>query len=307
LILELENLTVRYGKRNALDGVSYQFPGGLMGLLGVNGAGKTTLIRAVLGLVTPRCGGGKVLGMDIAKQPLAIRKRVGYMPENDCHIPGMTGIGLVAYAGQLSGMLPKDSVQRAHEVLQYAGLGEARYRNVETYSTGMRQRVKLAQALVHDPDLVFLDEPTNGLDPNGRSEMLALIKDIGATKGISVVLSSHLLRDVESVCEHVLVIDKGRKLEAGRISDLRRQIGAVYDCRLKGDKSAFVEELAKLGCRSLDSEEGSIRIHMADGLGSRTILLVAHKQRAQVRHLVPLKRTLEDVFLQVVGDSRASS
>src|SRR3990172_6636964 len=147
-----------------------------MGLLGPNGAGKSTLLKTILGFIVPLSGGGRVLGLDIRTDRLAIRQKIGYMPENDCHIPGMNAVTYVSYAGQLSGMKPKDSLQRAHEILFYVGLGEARYRNVETYSTGMKQRIKLAQALVHDPQLIFLDEPTNGLDPKGRVEMLELVR-----------------------------------------------------------------------------------------------------------------------------------
>ena len=213
----LENVSVHYGALQALRNISVAFPAGAVGLLGPNGAGKSTLIKALLGLLRPDAGVLRVLGRDVSADPLSVRARVGYMPESDTHIPGMNAVSFVAYCGELCGLPHTDAMQRAHEVLFYVGLGEARYRNVETYSTGMKQRIKLAQALVHDPDLLLLDEPTNGMDPKGRDEMLALIRDVAdphreRTSGrapISVILSSHVLPDVEFACEYVVVLHKG--------------------------------------------------------------------------------------------------
>jgi ABC-2 type transport system ATP-binding protein len=209
-VVTLDDVTVIYGSQAALSTVTAHFPAGAVGLLGPNGAGKSTMIKALLGFVTPTQGEMRVLGLDVRHKAQEIRARIGYMPENDAHIPGMNAVTFVAYCGQLSGLPPVDAMQRAHEVLYYVGLGEARYRNVETYSTGMKQRIKLAQALVHDPDLLFLDEPTNGMDPKGRDEMLALIHDLGHHKRVNLILSSHLLPDVEHTCDHVIVMDKGQ-------------------------------------------------------------------------------------------------
>src|SRR6187549_3090322 len=206
-IVSLDRVTVAYGTQAALRDVTTVFVPGAVGLLGPNGAGKSTMIKALLGFVVPSAGKMRVLGYDVAVSPLPIRARVGYMPESDAHIPGMNAVSFVAYCGELAGLPRVDAMQRAHEVLFYVGLGEARYRNVETYSTGMKQRIKLAQALVHDPDLLLLDEPTNGMDPKGRDEMLALIRDVADR--MSVILSSHVLPDVESACAHVVVLHKG--------------------------------------------------------------------------------------------------
>jgi len=255
----------------------------------------------------PESGGGSVMGFDVRTQQLALRQKVGYMPENDCHIPGMNAVSFVAYAGQLTGMRPKDAMQRAHEILFYVGLGEARYRKVETYSTGMKQRIKLAQALVHDPELIFLDEPTNGLDPKGRMEMLQLIKDISSTKGIHVLLSSHLLPDVEWVCSDALVIHKGRRMAAGRIEDLKATSGAAFECRIKGDVDVFRGQLERIGCRILQGDDEVLKLQMADGLGSQALLCIAREHGLQIRHLVPLKQSLEEVFIQVIGESNAHS
>jgi len=307
LIIELDGITVRFGSQKVLDGVSVRFEGGSMGLLGPNGAGKTTLLKTLLGFIIPEAGGGRVLDCDIRSQQLALRQKVGYMPENDCHIPGMNAVSFVSYAGQLAGMQPKDAMQRAHEILYYVGLGEARYRKVETYSTGMKQRIKLAQALVHDPQLIFLDEPTNGLDPKGRTEMLELVKDISSSKGIHVILSSHLLPDVESVCQDALVIHKGRRVAAGKIEELKSTPGAMFECRIKGDAAAFRAGLERLGCQCTEGDDGILKIRMTDGLGSSALLALAHEQAIQIRHLVPLKQSLEEVFMQAIGGSDAHS
>src|SRR5476649_1007104 len=202
-VVTLEGVTVSYGRHAALTNVTTTFAAGAVGLLGPNGAGKSTMIKALLGFLVPERGQMRVLGLDVTRSPIEIRARVGYMPESDAHIPGMNAVSFVAYCGELAGLPHVDAMQRAHEVLFYVGLGEARYRNIETYSTGMKQRIKLAQALVHDPDLLFLDEPTNGMDPKGRDEMLELVRDLSQNKGVNLILSSHLLPVVEYAYDHV--------------------------------------------------------------------------------------------------------
>ena len=182
-LVTFEDLAVSYGLVQALAGVRGAFYPGPTGLLGPNGAGKTTLLKTLLGFLDPDAGRMTAFGKDPTKQPLEVRRRLGYMPEQDCHIPGMSASAFVAFAGELSGLPRDEAISRAHEVLYYVGLGEARYRNLETYSTGMKQRVKLAQALVHDPEILFLDEPTNGLDPRSRDEMLELIVDLPVRRG----------------------------------------------------------------------------------------------------------------------------
>ncbi len=227
VIISCDNLVKRYGKVTALDGVALSIEPGVVGLLGPNGAGKSTLISLLLGQTPATSGVATVLGFDVARQQRQIRRRVGFVPENDCLIPGLTGTGYVCYAGRLAGMSYADAMQRAHEVLDYVDLDEARYRPAEQYSAGMRQRLKLAQALVHDPDLLFLDEPTNGMDPHGRQIMLSLISDLGRA-GISVLLSSHLLPDVERVCERVIIMGAGEILTSGRIDEMRKPHPTLY-------------------------------------------------------------------------------
>src|SRR6186713_3661714 len=232
-VVQLDGVTVIYGKNQALKNVSAKFAKGAVGLLGPNGAGKSTMLKALLGFVKPDQGKMTVLDMNVAEAPLAIRARIGYMPESDSHIPGMNAVSFVAYCGQLAGLPAVDAMQRAHEVLYYVGLGEARYRNVETYSTGMKQRIKLAQALVHDPDLLFLDEPTNGMDPKGRDEMLDLVRDLALVKNVNVIVSSHLLPDIEYTCSHVVVMDKGQIAAHGPIASLKQPRGRVFELRFK--------------------------------------------------------------------------
>jgi ABC-2 type transport system ATP-binding protein len=302
-VVQLDGVTVIYGKNQALKNVSAKFAKGAVGLLGPNGAGKSTMLKALLGFITPDQGRMTVLDMDVAQAPLAIRARIGYMPESDSHIPGMNAVSFVAYCGQLAGLPAVDAMQRAHEVLYYVGLGEARYRNVETYSTGMKQRIKLAQALVHDPDLLFLDEPTNGMDPKGRDEMLELVRDLGHNKGVSLILSSHLLPDVEYTCDYVVVMDKGEVATQGPIAELKGPAGRVYELRVKGDLPGFLDVLAKQGMEAHGTDEDVMRVFVPDGLGDhQAIFKSAATFGVQVRHLRPSVPTLEDVFAKAIGE-----
>jgi ABC-2 type transport system ATP-binding protein len=299
-VVSLDSVTVEYGKNRALAGVSARFPAGAVGLLGPNGAGKSTMIKALLGFIVPADGTMRVLGLDVARRPQEIRARIGYMPETDGHIPGMNAVTFVAYCGELSGLPAVDSMQRAHEVLYYVGLGEARYRNLETYSTGMKQRIKLAQALVHDPDLLFLDEPTNGMDPKGRDEMLELIRDLAHNKGVNLILSSHLLPDVEYTCDHVIVLDKGRIATEGPIKELKGPTGRVYEVRIKGDLTSFVELLHREQMECHATDEDVMRVFVP-GRGAQHVFALAAAHGVQVRHLRPSVPTLEDVFAKAVG------
>jgi ABC-2 type transport system ATP-binding protein len=307
-VVQLDGVTVIYGKNAALKGVSAQFARGAVGLLGPNGAGKSTMLKALLGFVKPAEGRMTVLGLDVAERPLEIRARIGYMPESDSHIPGMNAVSFVAYCGQLAGLPAVDAMQRAHEVLYYVGLGEARYRNVETYSTGMKQRIKLAQALVHDPDLLFLDEPTNGMDPKGRDEMLELIRDLAHNKNVNLILSSHLLPDVEYTCDHVVVMDKGQVAAFGPIAELKGPAGRVFELRVKGDLPAFIDALRAAGMECHATDEDVMRVFVPSGLTGQNgrdqhaIFSLAARQGVQVRHLRPSVPTLEDVFAKAVGE-----
>ena len=303
----LDRVSVAYGKNTALKDVSAAFPTGAVGLLGPNGAGKSTMLKALLGFLVPTSGKLQVLGLDVAERPLEVRAKLGYMPETDGHIPGMNAVTFVAYCGQLAGLPKADAMQRAHEVLYYVGLGEARYRNLETYSTGMKQRIKLAQSIVHDPDLLFLDEPTNGMDPKGRDEMLELIRDLAHNKGVNLILSSHLLPDVEYTCDHVVVLDKGLVAASGPIDQLKGPAGRVYEVRVKGPLGPFLEMLRDAGLECHETDEDVMRVFVPGGAASagddqRRICEIARRCQVQVRHLRPSVPTLEDVFAHAVGE-----
>jgi len=301
-VVTLEGVTVTYGKEVALRDVTSSFARGAVGLLGPNGAGKSTLLKSLLGFLVPTSGRMTVLGLDVAHSALEIRSRIGYMPETDGHIPGMNAVSFVAYCGQLAGLPATDAMQRAHEVLYYVGLGEARYRNVETYSTGMKQRIKLAQALVHDPDVLFLDEPTNGMDPKGRDEMLELIRDLAHEKQINLILSSHLLPDVEFTCDRVVVLDKGAVVAQGPIDALKGSRRQVFELRVKGDRHAFAATLIAAGFECHETDEDVMRVFVEAKEGARALFAMADREKVQVRHLRPSVPTLEDVFAKAIGE-----
>jgi len=303
-VVTLDDVTVEYGRNRALNGVTASFSAGAVGLLGPNGAGKSTMIKSLLGFIVPTQGKMRVLGLDVAVSPLEIRARIGYMPESDAHIPGINAVEFVSFCGQLAGLPAADATQRAHEVLYYVGLGEARYRKVDTYSTGMKQRIKLAQALVHDPDLLFLDEPTNGMDPKGRDEMLELVRDLAHKKGVNLILSSHLLPDVEYTCDHVVVMDKGRIAAAGTIDALKQPRGRVYELRVKtpSDLEAFFDRLRAAGLECHATDDDVVRVFVPGDGGARQLFALSASAGVQVRHLRPSVPTLEDVFAHAVGE-----
>jgi len=300
-VVEVEAVTMRYGRMTALDAATAAFPDGAVGLLGPNGAGKTSLLKVLLGFLVPTTGSARVLGMNVLEQPLDVRQAIGYMPEVDCHIPGLNAVELCSYAGELCGMPRVEAIQRAHEALYYANLGEARYRPVETYSTGMKQRVKLAQALVHGPRLVFLDEPTNGLDPKGRIEMLQLIRDLSRKKGVNVILSSHLLKDVEETCSSVVMLAKGKVVRQGTIADLKKAALDLYEVRVKGDPDPFTKSVTACGASWKPMNDGLLEVSLANGTGSEILFKAAAESGAQIRHLTRRAPTLEDVFARAVG------
>lgn len=302
MLFELHHVRKRYGKVLALNDLTLSAPVGAIGLLGPNGSGKTTMIRTLLGLIGIDSGGGRVLGMDILRRRLDIRQAIGFVPEDECLFPGVVGVEFTAYAGQLTGMRRGDAMQRAHEVLDYVGLGEARYRKVDSYSTGMKQRLKIASAIVHDPKLLILDEPTNGMDPAGRVEVIELARDLAINKGMSLIFSSHLLPDVEAVCDHVLVIGKGRLLASGPLAELTRAPKHLIELRVKGDHDAFARRLVALGCVTEPQEDGLLVELPEDGaLGM--VWRVALESGEQVRALRPRRSTLEDVFLKAVAEA----
>jgi ABC-2 type transport system ATP-binding protein len=301
MLFALHDVNKTYGRITALRQLSVEVPPGAVGLLGPNGAGKTTMIRTLLGLITVDSGGGEVLGMDIHERRLDIRQAVGFAPEDECLFPGVAGIESVAYAGELCGMSWKHAMQRAHEVLNYVGLGEARYRPVESYSTGMKQRLKLASAIVHDPRMLILDEPTNGMDPAGRQEILELARDLAVNKGMSLLFSSHLLPDVEAVCDHVLVLSRGQLLVQGKISDLKIPHAHAVEVRVKADPARFARGLKEIGC-VVEPNDDLLRVRLPDGRSSDLVWKLAAASGEQIRYLRPQCSSLEEVFLKAVDE-----
>lgn len=302
MLFHLHDVTKKYGSITALRNLSVQVPEGAVGLLGPNGSGKTTLIRSLLGLIPINSGSGAVLGMDMGTCRLDIRQAVGFMPEDECLFPATVGIEFVAYAGELSGMRRRDAMQRAHEVLDYVGLGEARYRQVESYSTGMKQRLKLSSAIVHDPRLLILDEPTNGMDPAGRQEVLDLARDLAHNKGMSLLFSSHLLPDVEAVCDHVVVLGNGRLLAQGLIQDMKQLHQRSFEVRVKSDGQEFARRLEEAGCFAEPAQDLVI-VELPQGQTEAVLWQTALDAGEQIRFLRPRRGTLEEIFLKALEES----
>jgi ABC-2 type transport system ATP-binding protein len=230
-----------------------------------------------------------------------IRRYVGYMPEDDCLIPGMDAVTFTSYLGELSGMPRQEAMKRAHDVLYYVGLEESRYRKLETYSSGMKQRLKLAQALVHDPRLIFLDEPTSGLDPNGRKEILDLIIDVSSMKDIQVLISSHILSDIEATCSYVVILNKGKLATEGNISDLKRIEYSLFELKVKGETEGFFKRLADRNCRLDETEDGVLKAYLPPEMSPQEIFRIGAEEKIQIRHFVKSQTSLEDLFAEVVG------
>jgi ABC-2 type transport system ATP-binding protein len=304
-LIELRDVRKSYASVRALAGVTASIGGQVIGLLGPNGAGKSTLLKCMLGL-TPHEGEARVLGLSSGTESFRIRDRVGYMPEMDSYLADLTAVELCTYAGELSGLPRNEAMQRAHAALYYAGLEEKRYLKVEGYSTGMKQRVKLAQALVHDPELLFLDEPTNGLDPRAREEMLELIVELPERRGCSIILSTHLLPDVDRICDRVVIMHKGRLRFYGTIEELRRgpvdAAASVFDVEVKlgPEEATFVAALERAGCTIERRPPRQLAVKLPAGEEASLLIREARAAGAQIRHLEPNQASLEEAFLRVV-------
>lgn len=295
-------LRKEYGQVVALEGLDVDIPNASVGLLGANGSGKSTLIKSLLGLIKPTSGSASVLGYDIVSDPILLREHVGYLPESDCLPLDVTASDFVSHMAEMSGLPGKAARQRANDVLYQVGVDEERYRLIRGFSTGMKQRVKLAQAIVHDPRLVFLDEPTNGMDPQGRDDMLDLIRRIHHELGVSVILSSHLLEDVERVCDYVVMLDSGRLVVSGKIDELMSG-GSDVIVRVDGDVETFIGRLAARGVRARsDGAEIIVQRDSEHDLSAFDVVRdVAVELGYPLRQLRPRQRSLEDVYIQTVS------
>ena len=299
-VIQLDGLTVCFGRREILGGLTVSLSGRTIGLLGPNGAGKSTLIQTLLGFCPVSSGSGTIFGHDIVRATRQVRALVGYMPENDAFVAEMTAVDFVGMMGEISGLPREVALERAHEVLFYVGLGEARYRELGTYSLGMKQLAKLAQAIVHGPKLVILDEPTNGLDPPARARMLRLIREMKESGEMQLVLCSHLLRDVEETCEEVLILKQGRIVHHADLAVERSANQRFVDLETVGADSGFAAALAGLGCACSVSVPGRFRLVLPAGFELKEIYRLAGERDLQIRHLSYRRDTLEDIFLKAM-------
>jgi ABC-2 type transport system ATP-binding protein len=301
-VVDLADLSVRFGAHEILKNLKIALFGRIIGLLGPNGAGKSTLIHTLLGFCPASSGTARIFGHDIRSGADHVRALIGYMPENDSFIADMTAVSFVRMMGELSGLTPEAALERAHEVLFYVGLGEARYRQLGTYSLGMRQLAKLAQAIVHGPKLLILDEPTNGLDPAARTRMIKLIHDMKDSGQMHLLLCSHLLRDVEETCEDVLILKQGRIVHYANLESERRTNKRFVEIQTQGDDAGFAEALAAVGCQCSAAGAGRFKAVLPEEFELREIYRVAAGRDLQLRRLNYRRDTLEDIFMKAMED-----
>ena len=304
-VVDIEGLTVKLGKREILRDISCRLgatgTGKAIGLLGPNGAGKSTLIRTLLGFHKPAAGTASILGLDCRANSRALKARIGYMPETDAFVADQTAVRFIRIMGELSGLPPRIALERAHDVLFHVGLGEARYRQLGTYSVGMKQMAKLGQAIIHSPELVILDEPTNGLDPAARSRMLKLVAEMKEEHGMSLLLCSHLLRDVETVCDEVIILNEGRIVHHADLVEERRANRRFVELEVVGDDHNLAAALAKHGAEGVNEGHGRWRIVLPEGVEFDVIWRLVAGEELLVRHLSHRRDSLEEMFLKAVG------
>ncbi len=305
MFIELQNISRSFGNNHALIDLNLSLEIGRIGLLGPNGAGKSTLMKILLGILPPSSGTGRVLDHDLASAGVALRRAIGYMPEADALVPGMKGAEYVALAGELYGMARKQALRRAHEVLTYLDLGDARYRKLEEYSTGMKQRLKLAQALVHDPPALLLDEPTSGMDPAGREGMLDLLVRLGKDHKKAILLSTHLLGDIDKVCDAVVILHQGRILCQGPVQQLCQRRHDRYRLHIQGEPNGFLDELRLEGVQILhDNGRGDYRVQVPASWTTQAFFKLAQMHNVVVRGLQTDDEDLEELFHRVIQENR---
>jgi ABC-2 type transport system ATP-binding protein len=305
-VIDLHGLSVNFGSRAILKNLRGDLRGRAIGLLGPNGAGKTTLIHTLLGFHLPSAGSAQIFGQDIVADARQIKSLVGYMPERDSFIAKMSAVHFVRLMAELSGLPPEAAMERAHEALFYVGLGEGRYRKLDTYSLGMKQLAKLAQAIVHGPKLIFLDEPTNGLDPPARARMIKLIREVRDSGEAHVVLSSHLLLDVEECCDEILILRDGQIAVYCNLEEERKSNRKFLILETRGEQSKFVEAIAGLGCEYALTGDHRLKIVLQDGVEVRDLYRLAADSRVQIRRLSYKRDSLEDIFLKAMENGHGS-
>ena len=305
-VIDLNDLSVAFGRRPILQSLRGELRGRAIGLLGPNGAGKTTLIHTLLGFHPPSSGTAHIFGRDIATDAKQIRQVIGYMPERDSFIAKMSAVHFVRLMAELSGLPSEAALERAHEALFYVGLGEARYRSLDTYSLGMKQLAKLAQAIVHGPKLIFLDEPTNGLDPPARQRMIRLVREIRDSGQANIVLSSHLLRDVEECCEEILILKEGRIAVYCNLEEERKANRQFLVLETRGDQDGFAKAIGSLGCEYALTADHRVKIVLQEGIEVRDIYRIAGAHEVQIRRLSYKRDSLEDIFLKAMENGHGS-
>jgi ABC-2 type transport system ATP-binding protein len=299
-VIELDRLSVRLADRDILRDITCSFTGRTIGLLGPNGAGKSTLINTLLGFWPISSGSARVFGVDIKSQAAKVRALIGYMPENDAFISKMTAVSFIRMMAELSGLPAGMALERAHEALFYVGLGEARYRKLGTYSLGMKQLAKLAQAIAHGPKLLILDEPTNGLDPPARQRMIRLVKEMRDSREMHIILCSHLLRDVEETCEEVVILKRGRVVHYSNLEDERRSNRRFLELEVRGEIDPFVAAVEALGCESAPGVFNRIKLVLGENVQVQDVYRIAAEQQVQLRRVNFRRDTLEDIFLKAM-------
>ena len=301
-VIELENLEVRLGNRTILDRLNGALSGRCIGLLGPNGSGKSTLINTLLGFYRPVNGRARVFGKDVESNLRELRGKIGYMPESDAFIADMSGVRFVRYMAEISGLPPGEAMERAHEAFFYVGLGEARYRKLGTYSLGMKQLAKLAQAIVHGPRLLLLDEPTNGLDPEARLRMLQLVREIRDTGEVNVMISSHLLRDVEECCDEVIILKEGKIAAICNLEEERKANLKFLELEVSRE-NGFLESVRSLGCECASFGGGRLKVVLSDNIELRQLYRLAAEHSVQIRRMNYRRDSLEDIFLKAMSGS----
>jgi ABC-2 type transport system ATP-binding protein len=306
-VVRLDQIVKDYGSYRALDSVTCEIGEGVTGLLGPNGAGKSTLIKVLMGLVRTTSGDGEVLGLPLHRNHKEIRARIGYMAEDDCYIPGLTGVEMVQFGARLSGIPRIEALRRAHEILDFCGAEQERYREVDGYSTGMRQKLKFAQSIVHDPDLLILDEPTAGLDPEERDQMLNRVKVLSQRAGKAVIISTHILPDVREICDSVVILAKGRVQLVQGLEVLKKPSAPTYFIRAVGPVEQLMAQARREGFATDVEEHGVISIQGIDGANVDRIWIWAQDCGVAIRSLTPARNTLEQVFMDAIRDSDRGS
>ncbi len=287
----------------ALDGVDLKISPGITGLLGPNGAGKSTLIKLILGLAKATSGTGTVLGHELGRQGRQIRSRVGYMPEDDCYIPGMSGVEVVQFSACLAGLPNVEALRRAHEILDFCAMKQERYREIDTFSTGMRQKIKFAAAIAHDPELLILDEPTSGLDPEERDALLSRIKLLSEQNNKSVLISTHILPDVQAICDDIVILAAGKVRLHRRLDEVNQTVSPSFTVRLRGPEEDFVAAMKQDGIAGVPAENGGWRFESEDAGLLQSIWRNLDRTNSTVASLARGKNSLEELFMETVRES----